>query len=49
MTHRKHGCGKRRKVYRRNGKRYYRIKSGFVKLKGGKKAPRRRRGCRKRK
>ena len=28
---------KRKKVYRKNGKRYYRTKSGLVRLKGGKK------------
>ena len=43
MPHRKKGGkGKRKKVYRRHGKRYYRVKSGFVRLKGGKKPPRRR-------
>jgi len=41
MPHKK-GGGKRKKVYRRHGKRYYRTKSGFVKLKGKKKAPHRR-------
>tara|TARA_B000000460_G_scaffold236451_1_gene198468 strand:- start:24 stop:275 length:252 start_codon:yes stop_codon:yes gene_type:complete len=41
MPHKKK-AGKRKKVYRRHGKRYYRTKSGFVKLKGGKKPPRRR-------
>ena len=36
--------GKRKKVIRKDGKRYYRAgKSGLVRLKGGKKAPRRRR------
>ena len=36
--------GKRKKVIRRGGKRYYRAgKSGLVRLKGGKKPPRRRR------
>ena len=34
--------GKRKKVYRRHGKRYYKTKSGYVRLKGAKKAPRRR-------
>ena len=33
----------RKKVIRKKGKRYYRVKSGLVRLKGGKKAPRRRR------
>ena len=37
-------CTKRKKVYRRNGKRYYKSKSGkFVLLKGKKKAPFRKR------
>ena len=42
MPHKRKHKGKRKKVYRRNGKRYYRNKSGFVRLKGGKKPPRRR-------
>ena len=33
--------GRRKKVYRRHGKRYYKTKSGYVRLKGGKKPPRR--------
>ena len=38
MPCRKHkGKGKRKKVYRKNGKRYYRTKSGLVRLKGKKK------------
>ena len=41
MPHRKKK-GKRKKVYRKNGKRYYRTKSGLVRLKGQKKPPRRR-------
>ncbi len=37
-------CARRKKVIRKNGKRYYRAgKSGLVRLKGGKKAPRVRR------
>ena len=40
--HKKKG-GKRKKVIRKDGKRYYRAgKSGLVRLKGGKKPPRRR-------
>ena len=43
MARRKKG-GKRKKVIRKNGKRYYRAgKSGLVRLKGAKKAPRVRR------
>ena len=40
----------RKKVIRKKGKRYYRNKSGLVRLKGRKKAPRKRRGlgCKKR-
>ena len=42
--HRKKKGGKRKKVIRKNGKRYYRAgKSGLVRLKGSKKPPRRRR------
>ena len=42
--HKKGTCGKRKKVIRKDGKRYYRAgKSGLVRLKGGKKPPRRRR------
>ena len=33
-------CTKRKKVVRRNGKRYYRNRSGFVRLKGNQKPPR---------
>ena len=38
-------CARRKKVIRKHGKRYYRAgpKSGLVRLKGGKKPPRRRR------
>ena len=37
-------CARRKKVIRKNGKRYYRAgKSGLVRLKGAKKAPRVRR------
>ena len=37
-------CARRKKVYHKNGKRYYKAgKSGLVRLKGGKKAPRVRR------
>ena len=33
-------CAKRKKVIRKNGKRYYRMgKSGLKRLKGGKKPP----------
>ena len=41
----RHRKGKRKKVIRKHGKRYYRAgpKSGLVRLKGGKKPPRRRR------
>ena len=39
--HRKKG-GKRKKVYRKKGKRYYRAGKRLVRLKGGKKPPRRR-------
>ena len=43
MPHRKRK-GKRKKVIRKDGKRYYRAgKAGLVRLKGGKKPPRRRR------
>ena len=42
MACHKKKAGKRKKVYRRNGKRYYKTKSGFVKLRGSKKPPRRR-------
>jgi len=45
VCHKKKGkaCHKRKKVIRRHGKRYYRAgKSGLVRLKGGKKPPRRR-------
>ena len=35
--------GARKKVYRKNGKRYYKAGGRFVRLKGGKKPPRRRR------
>ena len=38
-------CARRKKVIRKDGKRYYRAgKSGLVRLKGGKKPPRVRRG-----
>ena len=38
-------CARRKKVIRKDGKRYYRAgKSGLVRLKGAKKAPRIRRG-----
>ena len=40
--HKKKKGGRRKKVYRKDGKRYYRTKSGLVRLKGGKKPPRRR-------
>ena len=46
MPHRRHkkAKGKRKKVIRKGGKRYYRAgKSGLVRLKGGKKPPKRRR------
>ena len=43
MPHRKKKHGKRKKVIRKDGKRYYRAgKSGLVRLKGGKKPPHRR-------
>ena len=42
VCHKKKGKGKRKKVYRKNGKRYYRTKSGLVRLRGGKKPPRKR-------
>ena len=44
MPHRrKKKGGKRKKVIRKHGKRYYRAgKSGLVRLKGSKKPPRRR-------
>ena len=35
--------GKRKKVYRKNGKRYYRAGKRLVRLPGNKKPPRRRR------
>ena len=35
--------GKRKKVIRKKGKRYYRAGKSLVRLKGGKKPPRRRR------
>jgi len=42
--------GARKKVVRKNGKRYYRAgKSGLVRLKGGKKPPHRRHGGKRRK
>ena len=44
MTCRKRKAGRRKKVIRKHGKRYYRAgKSGLVRLKGSKKAPRIRR------
>jgi len=42
MVYHRKKKGKRKKVYRKHGKRYYKTKSGFVRLKGSKKAPRRR-------
>ena len=42
MPHKKKKLGRRKKVYRIHGKRYYRTKSGLVRLKGRKKPPRRR-------
>ena len=40
--HKHKKTGRRKKVYRKNGKRYYRTKSGLVRLKGSKLPPRRR-------
>ena len=38
----RHRKGKRKKVYRKKGKRYYRAGKKLVRLKGRKKPPRRR-------
>ena len=41
--HKRKRKGARKKVYRKKGKRYYRAGKRLVRLKGGKKPPRKRR------